>query len=65
MLDVCVGIEWIDIVHCRQMCRIRLLNIKAAADRFCCFDDALDDLVPTRRFDGGIVDCRDQIAAAV
>jgi hypothetical protein len=47
------------------MCPIRLLNIKAAADRFCCLDDALDDLVPAGRFDDGIVNCRDQIAVAM
>jgi hypothetical protein len=44
---------------------IRLLDMEAAADRFRRVDDAFDDAAPTGRFDDGIVNCRDQIAAAV
>jgi hypothetical protein len=64
-LDIGVGIKGIDIVHCRQMHRVRQLNEEAAAHRFRCFDDAVDDLVPPLRFDDGVVNCRDQIIAAV
>jgi hypothetical protein len=57
--------ERIHIAHCRQMRGIRLLDMEAAADRFRRVDDAFDDAAPTGRFDDGIVNCRDQIAAAV
>jgi hypothetical protein len=65
MLDECVGIERIGIAQCRQMCRIPHMNEQGAAHRFRRLDDALNDAVPTRRFDDGIVNRRDQIIAAV
>jgi hypothetical protein len=37
----------------------------AAAHRLRRLDDALDDAVPTGRFDNGIVNGRDQIVVAV
>jgi hypothetical protein len=64
-LGVRIGVERINIVQCRQASRIGLLKNKVAAERVCCFDDALDDLVPAGRVDDGVVNCRDQIAAAV
>ena len=47
------------------MCCVRLFHKEATAHRFRCFDDAVDDLVPAGRFDDNIVNCRDQIIAAV
>jgi len=72
VLDKCIRPKWINIIHGRNLGRndsmsrpVDLMNTDDAANRSCRFDDALDDLVPTRRFDNGVVDCRDQIAAAV
>jgi hypothetical protein len=64
-LGVCIGKDWINIVQCHQASRIGLLKNKVAAERFCAFDDALDDLVPAGGVDNGVIDCRDQIAVAL
>lgn len=72
MLDVCVDIGRIGIAYCRQAGRfdlvserIDLMSQDAATHRFRRFNDAFDDVVPAGRFDDGIVNRGNQIAAAV
>ncbi len=72
VLDKCIRPKWINIIHGRNEGRnnsmsrpVDLMNTDDAANRSCCLDDALDDLVPAGRFDNGVVDCRDQIAVTV
>jgi hypothetical protein len=63
-LDERVDVKGIDIVLRQRMLRSVKPDAERAAYRFRRFGDALYDLLPTRGFDAGVVDCRDKIGLA-
>jgi hypothetical protein len=63
-LDERVDVKGIDIVLRQRMLRSVKPDAERGAYRFRRFGDALDDLAPTRRFDAGIINRRDEIGLA-